>query len=112
MPTQLRILLDKSAPWVVKKRLPAFGIRTVQEMSWSGIKNEELLTRAEMQFDVFVTADKRLRYQQNLAGRRLAIVVLPSNQVPIVVALLPVIEQGLQSIQSGTIVEIPLPQLP
>jgi hypothetical protein len=81
-------------------------------MGWGGIKNGELLARAETQFDVFVTADKRLRYQQNLAGRRLAIVVLPSNQVPIVVALLPVIEQVLQSIQLGTIVEIPLPQSP
>jgi hypothetical protein len=55
---------------------------------------------------VFVTADKRLRYQQNLAGRRLAIVVLPSNQVPIVATLLPEIERVLQSIQSGTFVEI------
>jgi hypothetical protein len=107
VPTQLRILLDESAPRLVKTRLPALDIRTVQEMGWAGTKNGALLVLAEAHFDVFVTADKRLRYQQNLKDKRLAVVVLPSNQVPIVAALLPVIEQVLQPIQPGTIVEIP-----
>jgi hypothetical protein len=109
---QLKILLDECAPRLVKTRLPAFGIRTVQEMDWAGIKNGELLALAEVQLDVFVTADKRLRYQQNLAGRRLAVIVLPSNQVPIVAVLLPVIEQALQSAQPGAVIEIPLPSTP
>lgn len=109
MSTQLRILLDECAPRLVKTRLPALDIRTVQEMGWAGIKNGELLALAEARFDVFVTADKKLRYQQNLKGRRLAVVVLPSNQVPIVATLLPTIEQVLQSTQPGTIIEIPLP---
>lgn len=107
MPTQLRILLDESVPRLVKTQLPALGIRTVQEMGWAGTKNGALLALAEAQFDVFVTADKRLRYQQNLKDKQIAVVVLPSNQVPIVAALLPVIEHVLQSIQPGTIVEIP-----
>lgn len=106
MPAQLRILLDESVPRLVKTRLPALGIRTVQEMGWAGTKNGALLMLAEAQFDVFVTADKRLRYQQNLEGRRLAVVVLPSNQVPIVAALLPEIERVLQSVRPGTLVEI------
>ena len=55
-----------------------------------------------------MTADKRLRYQQNLKDKRLALVVLPSNQVPIVSALLSTIESVLLSVQPGTIVEIPL----
>ena len=67
------------------------------------------LVLAEAQFDVFVTADKRLRYQQNLKARKLAVVVIPSNQVPIVAALLPTIESVLLSVQFGTLVEIPLP---
>jgi len=108
----LRILLDECAPRLVKTRLPALDIRTVQEMGWAGIKNGELLALAESRFDVFVTADKKLRYQQNPQGRQLSVVVLPSNQVPIVENLLPTIEQVLQSIQPGTVVEIPLSPTP
>jgi hypothetical protein len=47
---------------------------------WAGVKNGDLLRRAEGQFDLFLTADKNLRYQQNLKGRRLAIVLLPTNR--------------------------------
>ncbi len=103
----MRILLDESAPRLIKTRLPQFTIRTVQEMGWTGMKNGELLAVAEGQFDAFITADKKLRYQQNLTGRRLAVLVLPSNQVPVVAALLPAIEQALTAIQPGTFVDIP-----
>ena len=48
-------------------------------MGWTGTKNGELLRRAEAEFDVFVTADQQLRFQQNLSGRALAIIVLPTN---------------------------------
>jgi hypothetical protein len=53
--------------------------RTVQEAGWSGKKNGELLDLAETDFDVLVTVDTNLRYQQNLSGRRIAIVVLRSS---------------------------------
>ena len=46
---------------------PKFEIATVQELGWTGIKNGELLRLAENDFDVFITSDKNLRYQQNLA---------------------------------------------
>ena len=111
MSGQLKILLDECAPRLVKTRLPAFGIRTVQEMGWAGIKNGELLALAEAQFAIFVTADKRPRYQQNLAGRRLAVIVLPSNQYPFR-RVAAVIEQALQSAQPGAVIEIPLPSTP
>ena len=57
----MNILLDECTPHVVKKRLPALGIRTVQEMGWAGIKNGELLKLAETEFEVFITTDKNLR---------------------------------------------------
>ena len=83
-------------------------ISTVQEMGWAGVRNGELLRRAEEHFDVFVTADQNLRYQQNLSGRKLAILVLPSKQVPLVVRLVPVVETLLTTIQPGTVVDVPL----
>ena len=104
----MTILLDESAPRLIKKQLPQLAISTVQDMGWTGLKNGELLKRAEERFEVFVTADKKIRYQQNLSNRRLAIVVLPSNQVPVVTTLSPVIERPLTTVQPGAFVEIPL----
>ena len=78
-------------------------------MGWAGIKNGELLRRAETEFNVFVTADQQLRYQQNLSGRTLAIIVLPTNQVRTVVSLLPAIEESLKRVQPGVFLTIPLP---
>ncbi|MBI3810159.1 MAG: DUF5615 family PIN-like protein [Nitrospirae bacterium] len=105
----MNILLDESAPRLIKTSLPECSISTVQEMGWAGLKNGELLALAEKQFDVFITADKQLRYQQNLTGRRLAVIVLPSNQVPAVIALLPAIRQAIERIQPGTYEELTLP---
>ena len=97
---------------IVKKRLPHLGIRTVQEMGWAGVKNGALLNLIEGQFDVFITTDKNIRHQQNLSGRRLAFIVLPTNQVPIVANLVPAIETALITIQVRDFIEIPLPRNP
>lgn len=105
----MKVLLDECTPRVVKKRLPAHDISTVQEMGWAGIKNGELLTLAEPQFEVFITTDKNLRYQQNLSQRKLAFVLLPSNQVPVVEAVIPALEAALVIIKVGDFVEIPPP---
>jgi predicted nuclease of predicted toxin-antitoxin system len=104
----VKILLDESVPRLLKLRLPQLNISTVQEMGWTGVQNGELLRRAEEHFDVLITADRNLRYQQNLSGRKLAILVLPSNQVPLVTRLVPVVETLLTTIQPGAIVDVPL----
>jgi predicted nuclease of predicted toxin-antitoxin system len=104
----VKILLDESVPRLLKRRLSRLDISTVQEMGWAGLRNGELLRRAEEHFDVFVTADQNLLYQQNLSGRTLAILVLPSNQVPLVARFVPVIETLLTTIQPGTVVDVPL----
>ncbi|MBO0861330.1 MAG: DUF5615 family PIN-like protein [Chloracidobacterium sp.] len=105
----MNILLDECTPRIVKKRLPHFAIRTVQEMGWAGIKNGALLKLAEAHFEVFITTDKNLRYQQNLAKKKLAVILLPTNQVPIIAALIPEIEAALNEIQIGEFIEIPFP---
>lgn len=70
-------------------------------MGWSAVKNGELLKLAETDFDVLVTADKNLRYQQNMKDRRIAFVELPCNDLPSVIRLLPQIEFQINEIQSG-----------
>jgi hypothetical protein len=105
----MKVLLDECTPRVVKKRLPMHDISTVQEMGWAGIKNGELLKLTETRFEVFITTDKNLRYQQNLTGRTFAVLVLPSNQVPVVERMMSAIESALQIIKASDYVEIPLP---
>jgi hypothetical protein len=66
----------------LRRELPGHHVSTAYEMGWSALRNGELLTAAEADFEVFVTTDRSLRYQQNLGGRRLAILVLPTTSWP------------------------------
>jgi predicted nuclease of predicted toxin-antitoxin system len=81
----MKVLIDESAPRALKHSLAARGHEslTVQEAGWSGKQNGELLALAETKFDVLITVDTNLQYQQNLAERRIAIVVIqsPSNRL-------------------------------
>ena len=69
----MRILLDECVPWPMHRLLTGHACSTVQDLGWGGIKNGDLLQRAEGEFDLFITSDQNLRYQQNLTGRRIAI---------------------------------------
>jgi hypothetical protein len=70
----VRILFDENVPLPLRQFFSDDQIATVQDLGWSGIRNGELLDRAEADFDILLLADKNLRYQQNLEGRSLAIV--------------------------------------
>jgi predicted nuclease of predicted toxin-antitoxin system len=88
----MRILLDECLPRRLKMHFPVDSVpKTVQEQRWSGIRNGELMRRAELEFDVFVTMDRGIEYQQNLAGFNLAVILLraASNRLQDLVPLLP-----------------------
>ena len=91
---------------IVKRGLPARNIVSVQDMGWAGVKNGRLLKLVAVEFDIFITSDKNLRHQQNLAEIDVAIILIPSNQVPVVKALLPQIDEALNSIGSHDFIEI------
>ena len=101
--------MDECLPEDLVEWLLPLDLRTVQQMGWAGIKNGELLRRAEERFDLFLTADKRLRYQQNLKGRRIAILVLPSNRLKFLRSMLVDIEVSIAQILPGQYSEIPQP---
>jgi hypothetical protein len=61
--------------------LPGHQCHTAQEQGWAGIKNGQLLALAEANFDLFITSDQNLQYQQNLRGRRIAILELTTNNL-------------------------------
>ena len=79
----MKVLLDECVPVQVRLALPGHEVASVPRLGWGSISNGELLEAAEQAgYEVFVIADKNLRYQQNLAGRRLAIVELWTNHRP------------------------------
>lgn len=82
----MRILFDKNVPAGVRRFLVQYEVHTFVEMQWPDqLENGELLKSAEESgFDVLVTSDQNIRYQQNLTGRKLALVVLGSKIWPIV----------------------------
>ena len=75
----MRILFDQGTPVPLRRSLSAHTVSTALEMGWSNLENGDLLREAEKQFDLLVTTDQNLRYQQNLAGRRLAVLILPTT---------------------------------
>lgn len=75
-------------------------------MGWRGIKNGALLDLMAEEFQTIVTTDKNFPFQQNLAKRRIAAVILPSNRIRIVIELIPKIESALITITPGQFVEL------
>lgn len=77
----MRILFDQGTPVPLRDALAGHTVSTAYEMGWSTLDNGALLTEAETaQFDIFITTDQNLRYQQNVQGRRVAILVLPTTR--------------------------------
>ena len=71
-----RVLFDENLPRKLRRDLADFDVRTVQEEAWGSFSNGELLRRAEVSFDVLVTADRRMQYQQNLSSFSIGIIVI------------------------------------
>jgi predicted nuclease of predicted toxin-antitoxin system len=97
----LRILLDECLPEILREWLRGWETKTVGELGWRGVTNGELLRSAEGQFDLLLTADRRLRSQQNLKGRRLAVVVLPSNRLKVLRGMMAGIEAAIAKVEPG-----------
>jgi hypothetical protein len=104
----VRILIDESLPRKLKGELLGYDVKTVPEMGWAGKKNGELLSLMTGNFDVFVTADQNLTYQQNLESLSVAIAILvaPSNRLADLLPLMPKLKEALETIQAGDIVHI------
>jgi len=100
----MRVLLDENLPVGLAHLLPPeHDTATVAGLGWQGVSNGELLARMEGSFDVLLTMDRGMRYQQVLAGRPLAILGLRarSNRLPDLRALVPEILDSLDSLTPG-----------
>ena len=105
----MRVLLDECLPRPLKRLLVGYDVETIQERGWGGIKNGELLSLAEEHFDVFLTADQNLRYQQNLSDRKIAIVELPVNRRAAVLPLITQIIEAIEKAVPGSYIVVKLP---
>jgi alkanesulfonate monooxygenase SsuD/methylene tetrahydromethanopterin reductase-like flavin-dependent oxidoreductase (luciferase family) len=102
-----RVLLDHCVPRRVRQALVGCDTATAFQRGWAVLKNGALLQAAEdAGFDVLVTADKNLRYQQPLAHRRIAIVELPTNALPALLPHFTAIAEAVNRIQPGGYVEL------
>jgi hypothetical protein len=104
----MRILLDESPPQELRNELPEHTVVTVAAARWSGLKNGDLLLQAADRFDVFVTADQNLQFQQNLSKLPIAVLVLVavSNRIELLRPLIPGLRSALNALQPRMLVRI------
>ena len=103
----MRILFDQGAPAPLREFLKQHEVSTAFERGWSTLKNGELLDAAEREgFEVLVTTDSRLRYQQNLATRRIAIVCLLSTSWPRIRKIASSVVEAIEASSRGSYREV------
>jgi hypothetical protein len=106
----MRILFDHGTPSGIARSLSDHEVATVKEHGWDRISNGELLKVAENAgFAILLTTDKRIRYQQNLTGRKIAIVVLGNSAWPIVRRYGDRIVKAVNEVGPGGYSEIDIP---
>jgi hypothetical protein len=101
----MRILFDQGTPVPLRRLLVGDSVSTAFEMGWSGLGNGALAA-AEGSFDILVTNDKNLRYQQDLTSRNLAILVLPTTSWPTIRTHTPQVIASIEALQPGEYVEL------
>ena len=104
----MRLHLDESVPARLRQSLTTHSVKTVVEMGWGGVKNGALLALAASEFDAFVTVDKNLPCQQNLATLPVAVIVLEarSSEIASLLPVVPNLEQALVNLQPCTFARV------
>ncbi len=105
----MNILLDECVPWPMHKILTGHECATAQRQGWGGIKNGDLLRLAEAEFSLFITADQNIRYQQNLAGRQIAVLELSTNDLRRILAAAVLIQNAVTASRPGDFHKLEIP---
>jgi uncharacterized protein DUF5615 len=106
----VKILLDECVDRRLSKEFKGHTVKTVPQMGWATIKNGRLLALAEKDFDIFVTVDRNLSFQQNLPKFKIAVLVLsaPSNRLIDLRTLVPKCLAAFPALRKGEAVVISL----
>jgi hypothetical protein len=104
----MRVLLDECVNPRVRAAFPGHQVKTVLEMGWCGITNGKLLALTQNLFDVFVTLDRNLEYQQNLQLLRFGLVVvgIPDNKIASYRPIFPDLLRAAEVVQPGQVIRI------
>jgi predicted nuclease of predicted toxin-antitoxin system len=106
----MRLLFDQGTPVPLRNHLSHHTVETAYERGWHDLKNGEMLARAEAEgFDTLVTTDQNLRYQQNLVGRRIGMLVLMTTSRPRIRGDVTLVAQAIDNLHAGGYEEIAFP---
>jgi len=109
----MQIVFDENLPRPLSRNFdPQDQVSTVHDLGLTGIANGALLAQVEGNYDVFVIADKSIRYQQNLAGRNLAIVELPTNRLPVLQSMKAEILGAITAAKPSSYTQLDWPNTP
>jgi predicted nuclease of predicted toxin-antitoxin system len=106
----VKVLVDECVPLKLVRLLAGHDFSTVQQKGWDGFSNGKLLALAEPAFDLFLTSDRNLQYQQNLKGRKIAVLLLSTNHWPTLKKKVPLVQSALDKIQPGEFLRLEIPK--
>lgn len=100
----MRVLLYECVDWRLARHIAGHDVKTARQMGWTTIKNGEVLALASQAFDVFVTVDRNLSFQQNLGGMPIAVIVLAArtNRLADLIPRVPDLLAAIASAPPGT----------
>lgn len=102
------VLFDQATPVPIRAFLKGHTVRTAFQQGWDKLRNGDLLAAAE--FEVFLTTDKNIRYQQSLSGRRIAIVVIGQQQWPLLRPHLQQVVGAVNAAKPGSYLQVEIPR--
>ena len=106
----MKVLVDECVPVKLVRLLAGHDFVTAQAQGWGSFKNGLLLALAEAEFDLFLTCDRNLQYQQNLQGRKIAILLLSTNHWPTLKRQADLVQSNLEKILPGQFVAVEIPR--
>ena len=104
----MRLLLDECVPRRLGRQFVGHVVTTVQEQGWAGIKNGELLALAAPEFDIFLTVDQGIPFQQNLVSLEIAVIAMAarSKDISDLLPLIPAVLEAVSSAKPGMVVSV------
>ncbi len=102
----MKVLLDACVPRPLRRFLPGHTVRVAQEMGWGQLKNGALPREAKLKFDALITTDQNIKYQQNIVGRKIAVLVLPTNDWPAIRLKTEEVAAKVAALKPGDFVEL------
>jgi hypothetical protein len=103
----MNILFDNSVPWGISRFLEGHTVKSAKKMGWATLENGNLLTAAELGgFDVLITSDQNLPYQQSFTTRRIAVLILSTNHWPTIERVVARVSSAIDFLQASQVVRL------